>query len=527
VSYIPYSEFNDRVKEIVFPDGEAENLQTTHDSYIKDALINLQTFVPCLKDNHVDFYDKEDFQEWCNADFTYIERGVVHAVYAFKISKRCKKLYYDQKSMQYIDSWMQRQRCVTCPDDDDETDVTRSPACNTLSDADTYCEDNEEESDCLFKGSRRFYGIGPNHKLFLAPRFPCGYRIAVHWEGLKRDWDDSDPVPDDMDLIVAVAKYVMAQRALFLDRDMPLYDRIMHPRNGEYAVARADLIHRCSKERRIQNRNEALDGFDVVQGALFDALPEDEDQFAYFADWGLIGDDSAAVEELVEGWDPEFIVTGGDNKYSNTMAAVLATLPYYDSMVDAELIYPAIGNHDLSDGGGLADFTSTFSYIDYFQSRNYSIRKRHVEFFFMETHDTGTAPPDLPSQAAWLAAALARSDAPFKIVITQDPPYCSASNSNYPGHEDSRLDYKTLGADIVLSGDSHFYERLNVDDFPYIIAGTGGAVVDGFNSSPVEGSIVRYNTHKGAVHGTVSSRRLKLEFVNVIGQLIDSITITK
>jgi hypothetical protein len=527
VSYIPYSEFKERVKGIVFPDGEAENLQDTHDAYIKDALINLQTFVPCLKENHVDFYDKEDFQEWCNADFTYIERGVVHAVYAFKISKRCRKLYYDQKSMQFIDNWMQRQSCVTCSDADDETDVTRSPACNTMSDADTYCEDNADESDCLFKGSRRFYGIGPNHKLFLAPRFPCGYRIAVHWEGLKRSWEEADPVPDEMDLIIAVAKYVQAQRALFLDRDMPLYDRIMHPRNGEFTIARADMIHRCNKERRIQNRVAAVDGFDVLQGVLFDALPEDEDVFAYFADWGLIGDDSAAVEELVESWSPEFIVTGGDNKYGATMADVLATLPYYQSMIDAELFYPAIGNHDLSDGGGLADFLATFSYIDYFQQRNYSIRKRHVEIFFMETHDTGTAPPNLQFQEAWLAAALARSTAPFKIVITQDPPFTSEGGSNYPGHEDSQLDYEGMGADLVLSGDSHFYERFNVDGFPYITAGTGGATVSGFDDVPVEGSVVRYNTHKGAVHITASARRLKVEFVNVIGQLIDTITLTK
>lgn len=528
MSYIPYSEFLTRVRAIVFPDGEAENLQTTHDAYVKDALINLQTFVPCLRDNHVDFYGKEDFQEWCNADFTYIERGTVVAVYAFKISKRCKKLFYDQKSMSFIDQWMQRQRCVTCSDDEDETDVTRSPACNTVSDADSYCEDNEDESDCIFKGSRRFYGIGPNQKLFLAPRFPCGYKIAVHWEGIKRKWEDSDPVPDDMDLIMAVARYVQAQRSLYLDRDTPIYDRIMHPVNGEFTVARADMIHRCTRERRIRNRQESLDGFDVINPFVYDALPEDEDDFAYIADWGQVGVNSAAVADIVEAWDPEFIVTGGDNKYSATMATVLASLPYYQGLIDDELFYPAIGNHDLADGGGLADFQATFSYINYNATRNYSIRKRHVEFFFMETHDTGTAPPSLSDQASWLASALAASDAPFKVVITQDPPYSSDENgSNYPGHEDSQLDYKGLGADIVLSGDSHLYERLNVDDFPYVICGLGGATKNGFNATPVDGSLVRYNTHYGALHGTASANRLKLEFININGELVDSITLRK
>lgn len=529
MSYIPYSEFEERVKAIVFPDGEAENLSITHTGYIKDALINLQTFVPCLKDNHVDFYGKEDFQDWCNASMGYISRGEVHAVYAFKPGKRCRKLFYDQKSMSFIDSWMQRQRCVVCPDSEDEDNITRSPACNILSDADLYCDDNEEESDCLFKGGRRFYGIGPNNKLFLAPRFPCGYKIAVHWAGIKRDWQDADPLPDDMDLIMAVSRYVMAQRALFLDRDMPLYDRIMHPRNGEFTVARADMIHRCTRERRIMNRHESLDGFDVINPFIYDALPEDEDDFAYIADWGMVGVNSAAVEDIVEAWGPEFIVTGGDNKYSATMATVLASLPFYNSLITDEQFFPAIGNHDLSDGGGLADFLATFDYIDYNSTRNYSIRKRHVEFFFMETHDTGTAPPSLSAQASWLASALAASDARFKVVITQDAPFTSNSNlSDYPGHTSSQLNYKALGADIVLSGDSHQYERLNVDDFPYIVAGISGATKEpNFHATPVDGSLVRYSAHYGAIHGKASANQLKLEFINTQNELVDSITLYK
>lgn len=532
MSFIPYNEFKDLVKAIVFPEGEAENLFTTHDSYIQDALIDLQTFVPCLRDNNVDFYDKTDFQEWCNTDFTYIPRGVVHAVYAFLPGKQCKKLFYDPKSVAWVDSWMQKQRCVTCPDQDDPDSPARGPLCETMSIADSYCDSvDDAENDTIFKGSRRYYSIASGDKLILAPRFPCGYKIAVHWEGLKRKYDGTEPVPEDTELVIAVAKYVQAQIALFLDRDTQIYDRIMHPKLGEYTLARANMIHRCTKERRIQERHQALDGFDVLQPFFYDPLPEPEDVFAYISDWGNLataGSNAPAVSDLIEGFAPEVMVTGGDNKYGDTLTNIFATMTYYSSLRDTALFYPAIGNHDLSDGGGLTDFTDNFPYLTQLwnYTRNYSIRRRYVEFFFMETHDTGTPPPTLSAQLSWLTAALANSPAQWKVVITQDPPYTSGTG-NYPGHADSQIDYAGLGADVVLSGDSHSYERLSYNGLPILVNGAGGTPLVGFNATPSPYSILRYNDYHGAIIGKSSRSQLKLDFYNINGLLIDSITLRK
>lgn len=279
--FITYSAFRTAVRAIAFPEGAAENLDTTIDSYIQDALINLQTFVPCLRDNHVDFYDKSEFQEWCGTDFTYISRGVIHAVYAFKPGWDCRKFHYDHKSISFIGEWMDAQRCVKCSDQTTPTDITASPLCNELVTGDVACDDyydNADESDCVFKSTRRYYGLGPTEKLYLAPRFPCLYKIAVHWEGIKRSWDDTDPVPDDTELKTAVAKYTLAQSAIYLDRDTNIYDRIMHPRAGEFNLARADMIHRCTRERRIQERHQAIDGMDVLQPFFFDLLPEYDEE---------------------------------------------------------------------------------------------------------------------------------------------------------------------------------------------------------------------------------------------------------
>lgn len=534
--FISYSEFKTQVRAILFPEGEAENLQTTHDAYIQDALIKLQTFVPCLRSNNVNFYDKEDMREWCGLDFLHIPRGVVHAVYAFNpTSRRCRKHYFSPKSVAYVDGWIAQQRCTTCGTTEDNPSL--SPDCDEISDADTYCDSvDDSENDNCFKSTRKYYSLGPDMKLYLMPRLPCGYKIAVHWEGLKRSFSNNDPIPDDMDLVNAVVKYVMGQRALFLDHDVPLYEHIMAPRTGEFSVAQADMIHRCTKERQVQQRHQSINSFDVLQPFFYDPLPEPDDVFAVISDWGntLADPDSVtAVEGIVNSWAPEFIVTAGDNKYDSSMADVISTTLNYANLVANELFYPAIGNHDLTDGGGLADFIATFPYIEdkWTTYRNYSIRKNHVEFFFMETHDSTSGPtavPNLTQQSNWLQSALNASTAKFKVVITQDPPYVSdADVSDYPGHDGSQLDYAGFGADLVISGDSHLYERLEVDGFPYIVCGLGGATKNEFNAIPVDGSLVRYNADFGALRGRCTPTQLILKFINTSGQEIDSLTISK
>jgi len=282
MSFITYNAFATAVKAIVFPEGEAENLQTTHNSYIEDALIDLQTYVPCLRDNNVDFKTKEDFQEWCNTDFTFVQRGQIHAVYAFKPGKQCRKLYYNPKSAPWIDSWMQKQSCVACPPQTDPDNPALDPMCQTVSDADTYCDSVEDlEDDRIFKCRSRYYSLVAGDKLILAPRFPCGYTIAIHWEGIKRKYSGLEPVPGDTELVTAVVKWVQAQRALYLDRDGPIYDRIMHPKLGDYTIARANMIERCTRERRVQERHQALDGFDVLQPFFYDPLPTIDTNDAY------------------------------------------------------------------------------------------------------------------------------------------------------------------------------------------------------------------------------------------------------
>lgn len=299
MSFITYDEFLYNVRRSAFPDGEAEEMVTTHNAYIQDALINLQTFVPCLADNNVEFYSKADLQEWCNVDFVTVPRGEVAVVYAFKPDKVCRKLFFIPKSLGFINCWIDEQRCVTCGDQDEPDDISRSPLCNDMVYGDYACGDdgtNVDESDCAFKNSRRYFAVGPNNSLMVAPRLPCGYSLAVHWMGIKYKYESTDPLPDDIDLQQTVVKQLLAQRALFQDHDPALYDRIMHPINGEFTVARSQMIHRCTRERRIKNRLDCVGGFDVVS-PFFDPLPRHVRVILDTGGMGILGTDGSGILE--------------------------------------------------------------------------------------------------------------------------------------------------------------------------------------------------------------------------------------
>src|SRR5207247_7315774 len=96
------------------------------------------------------------------------------------------------------------------------------------------------------------------------------------------------------------------------------------------------------------------------------------------------------------------------------------------------------------------------------------------------------------TQANWLKNALAASTACFKLVDFHHPPYTtwSGGSTTY-----MRWPFPSWGADIVLTGHAHLYERLNAGGFPYIVNGLGGEDLASFGSSLPSGvtSVVRYH----------------------------------
>ena len=256
---------------------------------------------------------------------------------------------------------------------------------------------------------------------------------------------------------------------------------------------------------------------------------------AVIGDYGVDGPDEAAVATQVATWQPQAILTLGDNNYPTGEASTIDQnigkyyhqfiAPYsgsYGTGAITNAFFPALGNHDWV-------APNAAPYLDYFtlpnNERYYSVRLGDLEVFVI---DSDPHEPDgisaTSTQAQWLQSSMTQSDACWKIVTMHHAPYSSSNHGSTPVLQ---WPYATWGADVVLAGHDHIYERLAVNGLPYIVNGLGGnPSIYSFNS-PLPESIVRYNAKHGAQRLTVTSEQLRLEFINRDGTVIDTLVLDK
>lgn len=258
-------------------------------------------------------------------------------------------------------------------------------------------------------------------------------------------------------------------------------------------------------------------------------------RFAVIGDFGDAGAPAADVAALVAAWQPDFIVTTGDNNYPDGAAQTIdANIGrYYGAFIGnyqgaygpgaaANAFFPALGNHDYRT-------PDAQPYLDYFtlpgDERTYDVRRGPVQLFILDSNpenENGRSPTS--AQAVWLRAGLAASAAPWRLVVLHHPPYTSGRT-----HSDNRAlqwDFAGWGATAVLAGHEHLYERLQLDGIPYFVNGSGGRSLYPFGR-PRAGSAVRYNRDYGAMLVTAGERCLNFSFYSRAAELIDSHTLTR
>jgi len=250
--------------------------------------------------------------------------------------------------------------------------------------------------------------------------------------------------------------------------------------------------------------------------------------FAAIGDYGYEGRNANRVSELVRGWIPDFIITAGDNNYpfgeASTIDANIGQYyhefisPYtgeYGDGADINRFFPSVGNHDWYLG-------NLDPYLDYFElpgnERYYQMDWGPASFFAV---DSDRREPDGASadsiQAQWLRDALQNSDSPFNIVYFHHSPFSSGQHGD---RESMQWPFAEWGADLVMTGHDHNYERMVVDGFPYLVNGTAGANLRDFRSETV-GSQIGSHSNYGALLVRMTSEKAIFEFYTVDGELID------
>jgi hypothetical protein len=119
---------------------------------------------------------------------------------------------------------------------------------------------------------------------------------------------------------------------------------------------------------------------------------------------------------------------------------------------------------------------------------------------------------------------MAAATEPWKLVLFHHPAY--SSGSTYGSTPEMQWPFGEWGADMVLSGHHHSYERIVRSDTTYFVVGLGGASRFPFDP-PIPGSEVRFNDDEGALRLTATDTSLVAEFITTSNVLIDRYTLTK
>jgi tartrate-resistant acid phosphatase type 5 len=266
---------------------------------------------------------------------------------------------------------------------------------------------------------------------------------------------------------------------------------------------------------------------------------------------GVIGDYGSAyaggasfsneqsVANLIKSWNPDFIITTGDNNYPNGEASNIDTnigqffheyiYPYvgtFGAGASSNRFWPSIGNHEWPFAvSGLAPYLAYFVLPG--NERYYSHRQGPVELFAVvgdQQEPDGATPTSI--QAMWLSNSLATSSAPWRVVYFHASPYSSsATHGSYTHQADNMLwPFTQWGASAIYTGHNHLYERILTNGLNYVTIGLGGDRIDGF-VTPVAGSLSRYNATYGAVRLIVTETNFTSQFINISNQVIDTFTL--
>jgi tartrate-resistant acid phosphatase type 5 len=229
-----------------------------------------------------------------------------------------------------------------------------------------------------------------------------------------------------------------------------------------------------------------------------------------------------AVARLVDSWAPAYVLTTGDNNYPAGAAATMTpNLQPYRAYIEAGRFLPALGNHDWGDHDWPRAYLAQFRPPG--NGRYYHVALGDLGLWVLDSDEHEPDGIDAGSaQARWLRAGLAASPIPVNVVVLHHPPYNSGAHGSSAR---LRWPFAAWGADAVLSGHEHSYERLAVESIPYIVNGSGGAALRGFGQ-PLTESRVRDDAHHGALRVLVGDEGTVIEFWSVGGgQRSDDVTL--
>ena len=276
-----FGQLKTAIRGVIWPDGEADNLVVAHNKFFVDALLDLQTWVKCLQQDHIDIIPQCATLYNCGLTALDAPRGTI-----FKVSvidkldpdtglesadadtDYCSEIVYRQIDPCHIRSYLtrsQRQGCCLSipfyfglPISGCGSAAYPIPTNADLPDGlpllplgYSYPQASTDRTS-----GRSLHGVWAieRGKLYIAPWIQSTETILIKWDGIKRTWTDADGVDPDPQFAQAVEEYVRWQHAGKYDRDEAEHNRAA----AAYNLARQTLIYNCRQETMLRSCKPSL-----------------------------------------------------------------------------------------------------------------------------------------------------------------------------------------------------------------------------------------------------------------------------
>jgi hypothetical protein len=235
---------------------------------------------------------------------------------------------------------------------------------------------------------------------------------------------------------------------------------------------------------------------------------------------------------------PTAVFTLGDNAYPSGSSGVdndfpRCFSPSWGSKRIMNVIHTAPGNHDYDSGSGAP-------YFKYFGARagppgkgyySYDFGGWHLISLNSELYFGAGTPADVAAQVEWLRHDLAQNHSLCTIAYWHRPLF---SSGTYGASPEVRLLWQILydgGADLILNGHEHDYERFlpqtpngvldSVKGITEIITGTGGGELRKMNTALAQNSVFQVHGRFGVLKLTLGAGEYRHAFIDATGRVWD------
>ena len=237
-----FAQYYTQISAAVFPEGEAENLVQVHKLAVKDALIDLQTKIPCLRTENADYIGQTSTLFHCGASTFDTVDGNIERVYTTMLDGACSEIEYTYIDQNRMNDLIHAYRC--CVKSDAYGMNPYAPYENVG--APLYVTGSPATDKGYRAGRDHAFWSLDRGTIYVFPSIESFEQIVVQWNGIRRTFEETTIISEtlqDRTVMNAVELYLEAQVARRETKDMGTYQVA----TKEYNETVSMLIHNCRK----------------------------------------------------------------------------------------------------------------------------------------------------------------------------------------------------------------------------------------------------------------------------------------